>query len=593
MKTDAKCKEILTTLVCLLFPPWITSLCSQHCVPRNTHAFAKTVYSSNRSTVRTEQDMSPATLYHAVRHGTIQHNLVPTSLAVWEEVVESARGTHQPVIEAEAYRQLYFQHLFLENMRLALYSAQHAEVLYEKIGCTRGANWARLAQLACISPKTNSEHSLEALLTASRTQHDSTNVHFAYQIAFQEALLRQDYAKAQEQISLMENWSSDPEHKVVTLREKARLAIHQEAFEEANLNLRQALSMVRALRDESGEAEMLYQLAIVSQGKRAFSLAKRYLSKAQRLAERRQRYPILAKMARTELALLEASHDYRLAEKAAAKKNYYERRWQEERRSFGAVYYHVSPYWTNQPKEVPVEKRYGYLPFFLALSSIGLVLLFFFWRRTRRQPTGDEFSPRDTPFKPLFSKFSARNLSWLSVAPVPEKIAWWVTANVSSEATKYVAPMTVKRPLYQGVGTQTVLAASSPEGSARTPHFPEEEDPTPKGSDDAATQDPFIESVKRLIEGAILDPAYGVEQLCKETNLSQSQLFRKIKAHTGFNPKQYIQRIRLENALRLLQDKKLNISEIAYQVGYSDPNYFSRVFHKYFGVTPTHARQAT
>ena len=77
-----------------------------------------------------------------------------------------------------------------------------------------------------------------------------------------------------------------------------------------------------------------------------------------------------------------------------------------------------------------------------------------------------------------------------------------------------------------------------------------------------------------------------MDQLGKSVHLSPSQLYRKLKALTGETPNQLIRKIRLHKGLELLKTTDLNIAEIAYSVGFSDPNYFSRMFHKEFGKSP-------
>ena len=82
----------------------------------------------------------------------------------------------------------------------------------------------------------------------------------------------------------------------------------------------------------------------------------------------------------------------------------------------------------------------------------------------------------------------------------------------------------------------------------------------------------------------------GAEELSRAVNLSQSQLYRKMAALTGEPPNAFIRKIRLHRAKEMLQTTELTISEIAYDVGFNDPNYFSRTFSKEFGKTPSEYR---
>ena len=74
--------------------------------------------------------------------------------------------------------------------------------------------------------------------------------------------------------------------------------------------------------------------------------------------------------------------------------------------------------------------------------------------------------------------------------------------------------------------------------------------------------------------------------------MSQVQVYRKLKALTGKTPTQYIRILRMKRAMKLLNSTELNISEIAYNLGFSDPNYFTRTFQKVYGKTPSSIRKS-
>jgi len=80
---------------------------------------------------------------------------------------------------------------------------------------------------------------------------------------------------------------------------------------------------------------------------------------------------------------------------------------------------------------------------------------------------------------------------------------------------------------------------------------------------------------------------FQVTDLCEELHLSRSQLYRKIKALLGQSITDYIQNVRLSKAEELLKQGELSISEIAYSVGYTSPEYFSTVFKGRYGVAPS------
>ncbi|NET36492.1 MAG: response regulator, partial [Cyanothece sp. SIO1E1] len=101
----------------------------------------------------------------------------------------------------------------------------------------------------------------------------------------------------------------------------------------------------------------------------------------------------------------------------------------------------------------------------------------------------------------------------------------------------------------------------------------------------------FINRIRAIIENHLEDSDFSVRQLCLEANLSQSQLFRKLKALTGKSAIDFIRAIRLAKAKELLKSTNLPISEVAYKIGFADPLYFSRVFNNATGKSPTAYRK--
>lgn len=104
---------------------------------------------------------------------------------------------------------------------------------------------------------------------------------------------------------------------------------------------------------------------------------------------------------------------------------------------------------------------------------------------------------------------------------------------------------------------------------------------------DLTLEDAFVQKVRTAILERLSDPDLNVESLCRSLAMSQSQLHRKITALTGKNAVQHIRSMRLARAKELLESGQQNISEVAYEVGFRDPKYFSRVFTEEFGVAPS------
>jgi AraC-like DNA-binding protein len=100
-------------------------------------------------------------------------------------------------------------------------------------------------------------------------------------------------------------------------------------------------------------------------------------------------------------------------------------------------------------------------------------------------------------------------------------------------------------------------------------------------------EDKFIIRFREYIEQHMSDSNLGVETIGMELGLSRVQLYRKVKALTGQSPVELLRTVRLHKARRLLQDSVKSISEVAYEVGFTSPSYFTKCFKDEFGVSPS------
>ena len=85
----------------------------------------------------------------------------------------------------------------------------------------------------------------------------------------------------------------------------------------------------------------------------------------------------------------------------------------------------------------------------------------------------------------------------------------------------------------------------------------------------------------------ISDPDYNVEKMSEDVGVSRAQLHRKMKEMTGISTSEFIRNIRLEQAAKLIKEGKINITQIAYSVGFNNQTHFSTVFKKHYGMTPS------
>lgn len=97
----------------------------------------------------------------------------------------------------------------------------------------------------------------------------------------------------------------------------------------------------------------------------------------------------------------------------------------------------------------------------------------------------------------------------------------------------------------------------------------------------------FLNRLIEVVEQNINNEKFGVEQLGNELNMSRSQLHRKLTALLGQGPNQFIRTFRLQRAHDLLRQNSATTAEIAYQVGFSSPSYFTKCFHEQYGYTPS------
>jgi signal transduction histidine kinase/DNA-binding response OmpR family regulator len=107
----------------------------------------------------------------------------------------------------------------------------------------------------------------------------------------------------------------------------------------------------------------------------------------------------------------------------------------------------------------------------------------------------------------------------------------------------------------------------------------------------ANAEDAFILKVRKVIDENIEDEDFGIIHLCKAIKLSRSQLHNKIKALTDLSTSIFIRKIRLEKGKSLLESTDLNVSEIAYRVGFKNSTYFTQSFTEEFGFSPRKTRK--
>ncbi|WP_418502110.1 two-component regulator propeller domain-containing protein [Flagellimonas sp.] len=97
----------------------------------------------------------------------------------------------------------------------------------------------------------------------------------------------------------------------------------------------------------------------------------------------------------------------------------------------------------------------------------------------------------------------------------------------------------------------------------------------------------LLEKALAIVERNISNEMFDIHEFCTELGVSRTLLFTKIKAWTNHTPNEFIQELRMKRAAQLLEQGKMNITEVGYAVGFKDPKYFSKCFQKRFGERPS------
>jgi len=97
----------------------------------------------------------------------------------------------------------------------------------------------------------------------------------------------------------------------------------------------------------------------------------------------------------------------------------------------------------------------------------------------------------------------------------------------------------------------------------------------------------FLKNAGQFVEQNLSDPELSVESFAQQMAMSQSQLYRKLKGVIDLSPNEFIRSLRLQRAAQLLLKRTGNVAEIAYEVGFNNPSYFSECFQKQFGKLPS------
>ncbi|MFP4059395.1 MAG: helix-turn-helix domain-containing protein [bacterium] len=100
-------------------------------------------------------------------------------------------------------------------------------------------------------------------------------------------------------------------------------------------------------------------------------------------------------------------------------------------------------------------------------------------------------------------------------------------------------------------------------------------------------KDDFIRDAMKTLMENLTDPAFSALKFSKKMNISRSTMFRKFKEATGLSPNELIIETRLKTAAKILREKKTSISCLAYDLGFSSPSYFTKIFRLKYKMPPS------
>ena len=109
----------------------------------------------------------------------------------------------------------------------------------------------------------------------------------------------------------------------------------------------------------------------------------------------------------------------------------------------------------------------------------------------------------------------------------------------------------------------------------------------PGGIEEALQASDFGKKVWNLVLANLSNPAYGVEQVASDLDITRIHVNRKLKAQTGYSPSAVFKFIRMDHASRLLMEGKLSIADVARECGFASASYFSTAFKDYFKQSPS------
>lgn len=112
-----------------------------------------------------------------------------------------------------------------------------------------------------------------------------------------------------------------------------------------------------------------------------------------------------------------------------------------------------------------------------------------------------------------------------------------------------------------------------------------------EGNTISSAEEVFLIKLNRFIDENLGDPGLDIPMICKGIGISRALLYNKLKAITGIGANEYITNIRMERAVKMIEETDLSFAEIAEKTGFSTASYFSTAFKKHTGLSPSRYKE--
>ena len=112
-------------------------------------------------------------------------------------------------------------------------------------------------------------------------------------------------------------------------------------------------------------------------------------------------------------------------------------------------------------------------------------------------------------------------------------------------------------------------------------------EPEPEPVKITSLDEQFVDKAVKYVEENLSRSDLSVEELSRQLGMSRVHLYKKMLQLTGKTPIEFIRLLRLKRAAQYLRESQLNVSEIAYRMGFNNPKYFSKYFQEEYGMSPS------